>query len=75
MAKTPVHQRQQHHHDKADNASFTTINEGNGASLMTAEMPAHQQGQCHYHNDGKNACVNKCAYPGTDSAAVLLGRM
>ncbi len=41
MAKMPVHQQQQCHHDKDDNASMTTSNEGDKASLSTAEMPAH----------------------------------
>jgi hypothetical protein len=44
-AKTPAYQRQQHHHNKGMDASFTTSNEGDNTGLMTAEMPAHQQWQ------------------------------
>jgi hypothetical protein len=45
MAKTPAHQWQQCHHDKGNNASFTTRNEDNNASLTMVEMPAHQRRQ------------------------------
>jgi hypothetical protein len=41
-AKTPAHQRGQHYHDEGNNASLMTSNEGNGASLTTAETPLHQ---------------------------------
>ncbi len=40
-AKMPVQLWQRHHHDKGGNASSTTSNEGNGASLTTAETPAY----------------------------------
>jgi hypothetical protein len=41
MVKMPAHQWQQCHHDKGDNASFTTSNESNDNNSTTAEMPAH----------------------------------
>ncbi len=42
---------------------------------MTAETPAHQWWQWHHHNNGEDACINKCAYHGTDSAVLLPGHM
>jgi hypothetical protein len=39
----PVHQRQGCHHDKGDNASFTTSNESNNDNSTMAKMPVHQQ--------------------------------
>jgi hypothetical protein len=45
MVKTPAHQRQQCHHDKGKDASFTTSNESNDNNLTTAETPAHHRRQ------------------------------
>jgi hypothetical protein len=41
MAKMPVHQPQQRHHNKGNNASLTRSDKGNDASLTMAETPAH----------------------------------
>ncbi len=65
MAKTPAHWRQWCHLDEGDDNSLTTRNEGNNASLMMAETPLHQWWQWLHHNNGKDACNNKRAYPGT----------
>jgi hypothetical protein len=73
--KTPAHQRQQCHHDEGDDASFTASDESNNDNSMMKETPAHSRRQLRHHNDGKDACINKGAYHGADSAAVLLGRM
>ncbi len=73
--KMPAHQRQQCHHNKDDNTSFTTSNESNDNNLTTTEMSAHQQWQWHHHDDGKDTCINKCVYHGADSAAILLEHM
>ncbi len=75
MVKMPAHQRQRCHHDEGDDASFTASNESNDYNSTTAETPAHQRRQWRHHDDGKDACINKRAYHGADSAAILLGRM
>jgi hypothetical protein len=45
LAKMLAHQWQQCHQNKGNNASFLTSNEGNNASSIMVEMPAHQQWQ------------------------------
>jgi hypothetical protein len=40
-AKMPVHQWQQRHHDKGNDASLMTSDKGNNASLTTVETPVH----------------------------------
>ena len=41
---------------------------------ILAQTPVHKWQQRH-HDDGKDACNNKCAYHGAGSAAELPGRM
>ncbi len=60
-AKMPAHWRQGCHHNKGSNASLTTSDEGNNASLMTAGRPAHQQWQWLHHNNNKDACASTMA--------------
>jgi hypothetical protein len=59
LAKTLAHQWQQCNHNKGNNASFLTSNEGNNVSSTIVEMPAHQQWQWCHHNDGEDDCVKK----------------
>ncbi len=56
-AKTPAHWRHQCHHNKSNNASLMTRNEGDNASLTMAEMPVHQQWQWCHHDNGKDSCT------------------
>ncbi len=41
IVKTLAHRWQQRHHNEGNNASLTTSNKGNDASLTMVEMPAH----------------------------------
>jgi hypothetical protein len=71
MAKTPAHWWQQCHLNEGNNVSSTTSNEGNNASLITTEMPAHQQKQQPHRdkrnnrhcNNGKDACASMATMP------------
>ncbi len=74
MAKTPAHWCQQHHHNNYG-TSLVMSNKGNNASLMTAKTPAHQWGQWCHHDDGEDPSINKHAYNGANSAALLQGCM
>jgi hypothetical protein len=70
--KMPAHQWHQCHHNKGDDASFTTSNKSNDDNSTMAETPAHQRWQQRHHDNGKDACINKRAYHGADNAALLL---
>jgi hypothetical protein len=58
LAKMPAHQWQWCHCNKGNNASLTTSNEGNDASLIMAETPAHQQWQGRQRDESNNCCCN-----------------
>jgi hypothetical protein len=57
-AMTPVHWRWWHHHDKSNDTSLMTSNEGDDASLTTAEIPAHRQQQWRHHDKSNNRHCN-----------------
>jgi hypothetical protein len=46
-AKTPAHQRQQHHHNEGNNASLMTSNKGDNASSTMVETHLHIDGSNH----------------------------
>ncbi len=60
-AKTPAHQQQWHHHNKGN---YAVLQQAMRATMLACN-----------HNYGKDACINKHGYHGTNSAAILPGCM